>query len=361
MLNKFKEKLLMSLRLGAGCIIILEAVFRFLIPAAQFPVRHFDRENFLYRYLPAQSGIYTFGKLSEYRKKWRINNYGWNSPIDYREKKQRPRIAVIGDSCVEAFNIDVGESYPYLLKHKFGEKYDLYTFGSGGAPLSEYLNMSRYVEKYFDPDVVIFNIEYNDFDESLLKYNQYFSKMFLTLSENGGQITENRPVLDSSAAEFVPWKRFLRRHSALARYLFFNLELRVLYWELLNKDFPKKAEFDLSKPAQKEEIRLAIKYLVEKINAENMQRKVIFVMTARRNEIDGSGMADPKSLWFYSLMQELCRENSLYCIDLTGPFKEDYAKNQLKFNLGTDEHWNKYGHQLAAEAVYNFLTGNCSL
>ena len=281
--------------------------------------------------------------------------------MDYQVKKHRPRIAVIGDSCIEAFNINIDESYPYLLKKKFQEKYDIYAFGSGGAPLSEYLNISRYVDKYFDPDIIIFNLEYNDFDESILKYNQYFRKIFLTLSVNGPQVTENKPKLDKSYAEFVFWKRFLRSHSALGRYIIFNLKLRVLYWGLVKKEFQGNVKFDASSTEQRKEVELATRYLVEKIKVENVGRKIIFVMAAQRDGIYNSNIVNLRSSWSYSLMKDLCRENSLNFLDLTEPFKNDYTKNLLKFNLNIDEHWNKYGHKITADAVYNFLINKCSL
>ena len=357
--NKLKERLMACLRICVMLIMMLELFFRFIIPAAKSPLGHFDTVNAVFRYFPGQIGVYTFGRLSEYRTRWRINNYGWNSPIDYQAAKSRPRIAVIGDSFVEALHVDLGKSYPYLLKQKFGEKYDIYTFGFAGAPLSEYLNISRYVNRYFDPDIIIFNVEYNDFDESILKYNKYYWKVFLTLSVEGSKVTENQPQPDKSYAEFVFWKRFLRSHSALARYLIFNLKSRMLYRGLVDKDFrgfyKKNIEFDIPPAQQKKEIVLATRYLVERIKSENTGKIVIFVMDAPREKIYSQDLRGKQPLWLHDLMRDICRENHLYFLDLTEAFENDYAQSGLKFNTDLDEHLNEHGHEVVATEVYDFL------
>lgn len=46
-------------------------------------------------------------------------------------------------------------------------KFDVYSFGISGAGLSEFLQISRYVRKYFDPEILVINVVDNDFDESL--------------------------------------------------------------------------------------------------------------------------------------------------------------------------------------------------
>ena len=152
--------------------VILEVLFRTIIPASQVPQACFDGVWNIYKFCPGQgSGVSTKGKLAHSASTWRINNAGWNSPIDYQSKGERDRIAVIGDSYVEAFQIDITESYPYLLSNALGADYEVYSFGISGAPLSQYLNLSRYVVSEFDPDVLIFNVVHNDFEESIRKYN----------------------------------------------------------------------------------------------------------------------------------------------------------------------------------------------
>ncbi|GEM_PF-662918 len=358
MAGSAKKNFIFIIYLAACLVIIPELFFRYIIPAAQVPLGHFDTREAIYRYFPGQSGTYTFGFLSKYRSKWRINNYGWNSPVDYTPKKSVPRIAVIGDSFIEALHVDSGKSYPCLLREKLGDKYEVYSFGISAASLSEYLHISRYADKYFDPDIIIFNIIYNDFIDSISRYNKYYSRVFLTLSVDGERVTENNPTGDKGYTEFSPWKKFLRRHSALARYFIFNLKWRMFYRELADKDYVwhRGMEFEVT-PEQKKEIIPAARYLIAKIKSENAGRKIIFVMDGPRECIyHGAGCA--QSRWAYDLMRELCRDNGVYFLDLSAPMRADFTARGKKFNPDCDAHWNEYGHKLVAEAVDDFLKKN---
>ena len=53
------------------------------------------------------------------------------------------------------------------LREKLHSQFDVYGFGKSGAPLSQYLQMTRYVIKHFDPEIIVINVIRNDFDESL--------------------------------------------------------------------------------------------------------------------------------------------------------------------------------------------------
>lgn len=185
------------------CLIILELVFRFIIPATEEPQNQFDEAEKIFHYKPGQGGgTHTTGRSARQRGRWHINNYRWNSPTDYTEEKTRTRIAVIGDSYVDALQVGAEESYPSLLREAAGDTCDVYSFGLSGAPLSQYLHMSRYAVKHFDPDIMIFNIVTNDFDESIytIKPNSYF----LTLDVDDGVVTERQPEADYSHSQYSP-------------------------------------------------------------------------------------------------------------------------------------------------------------
>ena len=93
-----------------------------------------------------------------------INNEGWNNEIKYIQNKTNYRIAIIGDSYVEAFQVDVNESFPSLLQINFPD-IEVYSFGISGSPLSNYYQMIKYVSKKFNTDLYIINMVNNDYDE----------------------------------------------------------------------------------------------------------------------------------------------------------------------------------------------------
>jgi hypothetical protein len=67
----------------------------------------------------------------------------------YYPNENEKLIAVIGDSFIEAFQVNVDDNYPYILNKKLADKCKVYAFGKSGCPLSPYLNMSRYINKYY--------------------------------------------------------------------------------------------------------------------------------------------------------------------------------------------------------------------
>ena len=96
---------------------IAELFFRVVIPASNPPKACFDENELLYKFCPNQgSGVMTIGKKASIRTRWRVNNYGWNSDIDYCQEKSLPRIAIIGDSFIEAFQVDLKKSYHIIKK-----------------------------------------------------------------------------------------------------------------------------------------------------------------------------------------------------------------------------------------------------
>src|SRR5688572_7206492 len=82
----------------------LELTFTFIIPAAETPYYYFDTTDQILRFSTTKQrdGVYTIGSRAEQRARWHINNAGWNSSIEYEGEKRRMRIALIGDSYIEA-------------------------------------------------------------------------------------------------------------------------------------------------------------------------------------------------------------------------------------------------------------------
>jgi hypothetical protein len=331
-------------------LLILEIFFRFAIPAMERPRPCFDTEERIFKYCTdAGEGLATFGKFAQQRGSWRINNHGWNSPIDYREEKDRPRIAVIGDSYVEAFQVDADESYPSLMRAELGDRCDVYGFGISGAPLSEYLNISRYVNRHFDPDVFIINIRYNDFAESILEINPANTHM-LMVSITDSMVTETVPRPNYSFSQFSLKRRLLRK-SAIVRYLVINLKVQQAVHDLLKKQrYAGNIEIEtLDKNMALVEVATA--YIFRRLREENPGRRVIIVMAAPRHDIYTGTVEGSPVLRLNKLVASLASANGFELLDLAEPMMKDYEANSRPFNSPWDAHWNQYGHQFVARQV----------
>jgi hypothetical protein len=331
-------------------LVILEVFFRFAIPAMERPRPCFDAEEGIFKYCTdAGEGLATFGKFAQQRGHWRINNHGWNSSIDYGEEKDRPRIAVIGDSYVEAFHVDVDRSYPSLIRAEIGDRCDVYSFGISGAPLSEYLNISRYVTRNFDPDVLIITIRYNDFAESILELNPGAIHM-LMVSVTDSTVTETTPRANYSFSQFSPTRRLLRK-SAIVRYLIINLKVQQAIHDMLKKrTYAGNIEFD-AVTENRELVEVATAYVFRCLREENPERRVIIVMGAPRHDIYAGTVEGSPLLTLNSLVARLSSANGFELLDLTEPMMKDYEANRTPFNSPWDFHWNEYGHSFTARQV----------
>ena len=337
---------------------LLELVFRFIIPARDRPNPLYDQKNQIVKFDTnyAKSGIYTSGKLAQQRSTWRINNMGWNSAIDYVSgKRNKPLIAIIGDSMTAALQVDPEENISARLREMLQGTYEVYGFGYSGAPLSQYLQISRYVENYFKPDILVFNVMHNDFDESLCVVKwKYAYQRTLCLEETSSGIKE---VITTPYVSRNPIKPVLRR-SSLVRYLFYNLGLETtlrmgLTWRN-QKRYEENVNID-TLDSYRDTIVRAVDYILRKIRNENPDKRIFIMMDAPRLSIYNDRVHQSNLLWLHQVMEKKCHKYELNFIDLTDPFKEMYKATKIRFESEHNYHWNENGHSAAALVLYKEL------
>lgn len=338
-------------------LIILELFFRFIIPASNPPRGYFNENEKMYSFSNSKkTGLYTVGKFAEIQANWSINNMNWNYPIDYSPTQSKKLISVIGDSYVEAFQVDVDKSYPFLLRKKLNRECEVYAFGKSGAPLSQYLFISRYVNTHFNPAILVFNIVHNDFDESIVQLEpsrNYFLKLSFNPDEDS--FTEIDPVPNFSFPQYNVLKRTIYK-SALFRYLKINLKIEEVLRSYKYKDYKFEENIDSKKIKEKQNLIFkSTEYLIRTIVKENLNKRVIFVFDAPRFAIYNNELENSSVTWMHDMMREICGKYNTEFIDLTLPMFEDYMKNKKKFNSEIDGHWNEYGHEFVSNVLYEYL------
>jgi hypothetical protein len=238
-------------------------------------------------------------------------------------------------------------------------RYEVFAFGVSGAPLSQYLNMCRYVDRHFDPDVIVINIVHNDFAESIARLSpQYFYFLQVTVGEDG-TITETTPRPNYSFAQYKPTKR-LAYKSAVFRYLYFNLKVKEIRRKLRSSnDRQYEANVDTGKTNRNKRLIVqSTTYLVDEIRAENEDKRLIVVMNAPRGLVYGDTDGSSNVLWMHEMMDTLCARNDIEFIDLLPLMADDYRKNGRRFDFELDGHWNEYGHQFVAGVLRDQLMAN---
>jgi hypothetical protein len=123
------------------------------------------------------------------------------------------RLVCLIDSFIRALQVDVDKSVSSLLRDQLNTvstEYQVYSFGHDGAPLSQYLHISRYVNRHFSPETLVVLLIHNDFDESVA--DLVSKPYFLQLRLKGAEVREVQP-------SERPLYQFLT-YSALFRHLY---------------------------------------------------------------------------------------------------------------------------------------------
>jgi hypothetical protein len=350
-----RNLLLVSVPTVAILVVLLELFFRFVIPASEVPARFFDPGERLVRFDTSgrRSGLFTRGRFAELRARWRINDEGWNSDIEYEEASggaaARRLIAIIGDSYVNSFQVDPEENLAAVLRRLLGGSYEVYRFGMPGAPLSHYLHMSRYVVRHFDPQVLVFVLVHNDFHQSLRELDPMPS--YLQLDGSSGDFVEVPPTPPATSGPPV-WM-----HSAIMRYLTITLQSYVLAggvppWRE-NGFVANVAVRDLER--NRGLIERATRFLLERIRAENRDRTVVFVMDAPRLDLYRGELQASAVIWMNRMVERECRAIGIPFVDLTDRFSRVFREQGVRFESAVDAHWNEVGHREAARAIADKL------
>ena len=335
-------------------VLLAEVVlFRLLFAGADQPAFDFSPDGIV-KHLPNQRGTYRI--KNEIAAPFRINQNGWNSAHEryVREKGRRPRIAVIGDSYVEALQVSYDASLAERIEGFCGGRCESYRFGISGAPLSQYWHVLRREAASYDPDWAVAIVVQNDFDESFVFRERQQQSAFLKLRMEGDRVTgEIEP-----SPPFVPWHERLKR-LGIYRSLWIRFQLRAALIAPVGLNAPTNVD-DLS--GQLDAMRAAARYVVAQMRDFSAQHgiRLLFVMDGDRPAIyngeAGAAPGDSKG-WgaLRTMMREVTREAAVDLLDLHEVFAADYRLNRQAFNFANDFHWNEHGHELAAQAIHQYI------
>ncbi len=368
--DKGKTSIILNLLLVLVSIVftmlLLEfIVFRYILPAGDYPALQFA--NSIIKYIPNQTGTYRV--KNEIRSRFRINSNGWNSRHDSYQRGKTPgkyRIALIGDSYVEALMVDYDKSLAEQLEQILGTNgSEVYRFAISGASLSQYLHMLRQEVIKYSPDLVIIVLVHNDFDESY-KYQQgVYTNSFMKLRLESNQV--NSEILPVQFQK--PWYSFLR-NSATWRFLAYRHKVRfqLLRDIILRKPTKNKqnqryqANINISDMDRKySKNKLAADYIFKNIKetCEKHDSQLLLIIDGDRNSIyqhlDRRKLYAEGALSLNRLAKSIAEKYDIPFIDLHPIFENDYRVNHKRFDFLTDAHWNSYAHRLVAEILARYM------
>jgi hypothetical protein len=329
--------------------------FRFIWVASDAPANDFV--DGVVRYAPNQRGVWRVG--NEIAAPYRINMQGWNSGSgDYAEPRRSgvPRLAVVGDSYVEALQVPYDRSFAELLAGDLGsggDKPEAYRFAISGAPLSQSLLMLEREVAHYRPDWIIVLV--NDFDLTMsyrLQAGRYTSS-FLKL-----RVADGRVVGESPPQPWRPnWRDWLRR-TATARYFLYRWRVRpeaLIHWLLPPAQAaagqPPEADDIAAATADGPTLEAVTDYLYERLAgaARAIDARLLLVIDADREAIYRGTSPSPGST--NPLATAIAARHEIPFVDLGPAFAASWAADHRRFEFAADYHWNEYGHVVAAAAI----------
>jgi GDSL-like Lipase/Acylhydrolase family len=345
--------LMLSLLLAEGL------AFRFIFLPSDVPTNAFV--NGLIRYEPDQSGVWRV--RNEVAARYAINRQGWNSGVGDYIKTREPgmrRVAVVGDSMVEALQVPHDRSLAERLSGEFsrsGRAVQVYRFGIGGAPMSQYVNMIEREILDYRPDVIVVLLIHNDFDESFQFVQGRYTSSFLKLRIADGKVLEEIPPIAWQPA-LADWIR----RTATARYMYYRWQvrpdnIRAIFLPSAHANTGRyEANIDLTSAlGRMPNIVVATDHIFGRMSALARQSgtRLVVAIDGVRSAIYSGGSSD--ALVLNSLSADLAARHGITFVDLHPAFQADWAANGKRFEFDADHHWNEHGHAVAAAAIARVL------
>src|SRR5262245_4814950 len=198
-------------------LIVAEVVLRFLPVATALPVEPPTDKNQIQRYVANQPYTWSFDWNMNNVVRGRSNAQGFLADYDYDLNDERPLVAVVGDSYVEALRVPFAQTLTGRLQTALGDRARAYVFAQSGAPLRQYVAYARHACMVYRPTRLVVNVVGNDFDQSIFTH-RVRNGIFHLYPKSGGEFDHRlTPLPPPGLAE-----RILRR-SMLALYLMRNV------------------------------------------------------------------------------------------------------------------------------------------
>jgi len=360
------RNLLANLALVAGSVLITlmlceGVLFRYIFIPSDVPENVFM--DGLVRLRPGDTGVWRVG--DDVAGLYRINAQGWNSGHASYETTApggMRRIAIIGDSFVEALQAPYNASLAELLEGT-DKNLQVYRFGISGAPLSHYLAMARYVAQTYHPDRIVMLLVHNDFDESFSAVPGRYTSSFLKLRMQGDQVAGEIPPVPYHS----DWRDRLRQTATL-RYLYYRQKLdlsalRSVYTRQAAPVYQANVAVDAI-TQQRHTVINATDYLFSEFETLSRQYgfEPLLMMDGDRRSIaaglDSAPLYRDGALWLNAMASQMAKKHGIDFVDLHPVFEADWRMHHQPLNFVSDNHWNERSHQIAADALAQYLAAN---
>lgn len=360
------KRIFLSLCAIGAALLMVETVVRGSIPVDHVPALAWDAQSQLLIHRPHQKGVRYPDRDLAHPVRYSINAQGWNAQYDYPERDYSRHLAiVIGDSFVEALQVQQYDAMPHMLyhwlnepkkcatdapaedlawidavsgQHKCNLDWRVYSMGISGAPLSQYLQMARAAERKYHPDIIIVILVHNDFIESYERPdNQVYESFWHTdgVKMIGPKVYKPRAWSDVMASQWATGRLAIQTLSRM------NQQPKPATWQM-GVDVTRNL-------AQMGQTAVITDYLFEQFALMKSKTSLLFAMDGDRSYIESGEGTEVKLLNI--VVQQRAAAHGLRFVDLDSVFTTDWVANHHAFSFPSDYHWNKYAHNLVAQTL----------
>lgn len=358
--------LLFTTSILALLIVCELVVFRYIVLPTDFPKEAFI--DGVIRFEPGQKGVTRW--RNEIMAPFAINEQGWNSGLaSYGNSRVDGlgRIAIIGDSYVNAMTVPFDASFAELTQARMSESgcpVEVFRFGMPGAPLSHYLYVLLREIIEYKPDLVVILLIHNDFDESFLFKPGRYTSSFLKLRLDDGIVSQ-----EIQPHPYSPGFFDRLRLSGMFRYFYYTQGVRLEYLRRLAFGVAPngfEANIDVAKTMELfNSVSSATNYTLGQMARVTQEHGIglVIMMDGHRQVIYGEAPADRAygPLALNALVGEVAQVYDLPFIDLHDHFSRDWRRRGLRFEYDTDWHWNVLAHRFVADVLVDFLGSRKSM
>jgi len=347
-IKKIAQGLAYLLLLIVCVAVLLEVIFRILPTTSPIDLEPITSEREILRFKADQTANFSLG-VDFYRTVTkRTNNDGFYSDFDY-EKEKSPNIVIIGDSFVEATQIETIDTVGEVIK-AMDNKQSVYQMGVSGVSLSHYIKMVDYAKRNYLPKHFVILIVGNDFDNSLCDYR---------IKLGTWCFDENFEL------KFIPFNGYegIRRYAKASAFMRFLVFQARIDWRLVMASIGlytqeikpvDKYAGNVERFKDQEKLEKSFKVVdrfMEELKKLQITDKVTLVIDADRQDIYNKQRSESYFQKMRGYTISSASSNQIKLIDMAPIFEKDYNANGIKFEFPTDGHWNERAHKLLAEAL----------
>jgi len=329
----------------------------------------------VYRFTP--NATYWYLKENNHPITGNINKYGWRDR-DWSILKpvNTVRIAVLGDSFVEAFQVESNRTFLALTEMILNSdkkiNYELMNFGISGVTQTEELIILENDVIKFSPDaVILFFYSNNDIDYIAKTTAADKNRPFFNISETG-ELLLDTTFHDSKEFKLKEKINWMKQHSIIIsliseRYNAFRAGI-IFKNNQIKYEISKKIIGSLTLCTRNPDERYLKNYelnkrIIGKMAEFCLSRNIQFIVTTIPIPPNYVPEAENKYLnrdisfnsrFFEDDLEKYTKLLHVEYIELVKPFKKKYENEHIFLNWGNCEewgHWNYYGHELVARVL----------